>query len=182
MIMSWASGICQVLCKLSPLAWICYIFHRQESWVSERLNKLSEYKSRLIWALRLGSLLPYHNPDMWHAKLLQSCLILWDPMDYRPPGFFIHAILHVRILECVAMPSSRGSSWPRDQAQVSCISSITGRFFTSEPRGTFHCHVELSTWGGSTWYTVCRSSRYSQRKSRDLENIQKLGEKWETCF
>ena len=24
------------------------------------------------------------------AKLLQSCLILWDPMDYSPPGFSVH--------------------------------------------------------------------------------------------
>ena len=37
-------------------------------------------------------------------------------------------ILQVRILKWVAMPSSRGSSQPRDQTQVSCIA---GRFFTS---------------------------------------------------
>ena len=36
-------------------------------------------------------------------------------------------VLPARILEWVAMPSSRGSSQPRDQSQVSCIA---GRFFT----------------------------------------------------
>ena len=36
-------------------------------------------------------------------------------------------ILQARILERVAMPSSRGSSQPRDQTQVSCIA---GGFFT----------------------------------------------------
>ena len=36
-------------------------------------------------------------------------------------------ILQARIVEWVAMPSSRGSSQPRDQTQVSCIA---GRFFT----------------------------------------------------
>ena len=36
-------------------------------------------------------------------------------------------ILQEKILEWVAMPSSRGSSQPRDQTQVSCIA---GRFFT----------------------------------------------------
>jgi len=36
-------------------------------------------------------------------------------------------ILQARILEWVAMPSSRGSSKPRDQAQVS---RIAGGFFT----------------------------------------------------
>ena len=34
------------------------------------------------------------------------------------------------MLERVAMPSSRGSSWPRDQTHISCISCIVGRFFT----------------------------------------------------
>ena len=37
-------------------------------------------------------------------------------------------ILQARMLEWVTMPSSRGSSPPRDQTQVSCIA---GRFFTS---------------------------------------------------
>jgi len=36
-------------------------------------------------------------------------------------------ILQARILEWVAIPSSRGSSQPRDQTQVSCIAGI---FFT----------------------------------------------------
>ena len=34
-----------------------------------------------------------------------------------------------------AMPSSRGSFWPRDQTQVSCSSYIAGGFFTAEPPG-----------------------------------------------
>ena len=38
----------------------------------------------------------------------------------------VHGILQARILEWVAMPSSRGSSWPRDWTHVSYI-SCTGR-------------------------------------------------------
>ena len=49
-----------------------------------------------------------------HAKLLQSCLTLCDPMDCSPPGSSVHGILQARILEWVAMPSSRGTSQPRD--------------------------------------------------------------------
>ena len=37
-------------------------------------------------------------------------LTLWDTMDYSPPDSSIHEILQARILECVAMSSSRGSS------------------------------------------------------------------------
>ena len=39
----------------------------------------------------------------------------------QPPGSSVHGILQARILEWVAMPSSRGSSWPRDRTCVSCI-------------------------------------------------------------
>ena len=35
-------------------------------------------------------------------------------MDYIPSGSSIHEILQARILEWVAIPFSRGSSWPRD--------------------------------------------------------------------
>ena len=42
-------------------------------------------------------------------------------MDYSPPGSSIHGILQARILEWVVVPSSRGSSQPRDGTQVFCI-------------------------------------------------------------
>ena len=41
----------------------------------------------------------------------------------------------LRILERVAVSSSRGSFWPRDWTHISCISCIAGRFFTAEPPG-----------------------------------------------
>ena len=40
-----------------------------------------------------------------HAKSLQLCLTLCDPMDYSPPGSFAHGILQARILEWIAFPS-----------------------------------------------------------------------------
>ena len=43
------------------------------------------------------------------AKLLQSCPTLCDPMDCSPPGSSVRGILQARILEWVAMPSSRKS-------------------------------------------------------------------------
>ena len=43
------------------------------------------------------------------AKSLQSCSTLYDPMDCSPPGSSVHGILQARILEWVAMPSSRES-------------------------------------------------------------------------
>ena len=48
------------------------------------------------------------------AKSLHSCPTLCDSMDCSPPCSFVHGILQERILEWVAMPSSRESSQPRD--------------------------------------------------------------------
>ena len=56
----------------------------------------------------------------------QWCQTLCDPLDCSPPGSSVHGILQARIMEWVAMPSSRGSSQPR----VSCIA---GRFLTEPP-------------------------------------------------
>ena len=58
------------------------------------------------------------------VKVAQSCLTLWDPMDYT-----VHGILQARSQNPgVAFPFSRGSSQPRDRTQVS---HIAGGFFTS---------------------------------------------------
>ena len=59
-------------------------------------------------------------PVCSHAKSLQSCLTLCDPMDCNPPGSSVHGILQARMLEWVAMPSSRGSS--RERNLVSDVS------------------------------------------------------------
>ena len=56
-------------------------------------------------------------------KVAHSCLILCDPMDYT-----VHGILQARILAWVTIPFSRGSSQPRNQTRISCIS---GGFFIS---------------------------------------------------
>jgi len=65
------------------------------------------------------------------AKLLQSCLTLCDCMDSSPPGSSVHGILLVRILEWVAMPSSRGSSCPQDRTWVFMSPALVGGFFTT---------------------------------------------------
>ena len=56
-------------------------------------------------------------------KVVQSCPTLCNPMNYT-----VHEILQARILQWVAFPSSRGSSQPKDQTQVS---SVASGFFTS---------------------------------------------------
>ena len=62
-----------------------------------------------------------------HAKSLQSCLTLCNPLDSSSPGSSVHGILQARILESVAMLSSRESSWPRDQTYVFYVFCIGRR-------------------------------------------------------
>ena len=49
------------------------------------------------------------------------CLTLCSPVDCSSPGSSAHGIFQARILEWVAISSSRGSSWPRDRTLVSWI-------------------------------------------------------------
>ena len=80
-------------------------------------------------------ILGHHAIFVWHLLLLainfyikwthvcaQSCPTLCDLMNHSPPGSSLHGIFQIRILEWVAICSSRGSSPPRDQTCVSCIS------------------------------------------------------------
>ena len=80
-------------------------------------------------------------------------------MNCSPAGSSVHGILQERILEWVAMPSSRGSSPPRDQTQVFCIA---GRFFTSELWGkptefvTIHSAAIGNEYKDSAWRKIKR--------------------------
>ena len=65
-------------------------------------------------------------------SLVQLCA---TPTHWSPPGSSVHGILQARVLEWVAISSSRASSLARDQTWVSCISCI-GRQILS------HC----ATW------------------------------------
>jgi len=74
--------------------------------------------------------------DPLHAcSVAQSCLTLCDPMDCSPPGSSIHGIFQARILEWVAMFSSRWSSRYRDWTQDSCVSCIGRQILYTAPPG-----------------------------------------------
>ena len=105
------------------------------------------------------------------AKLLQSCLTHFDPMDYNLPGSLVHGILQARILEwVVAMPFSGVSSWPRDWTQVS---HIVGRFFidwaTREAAAAAalllslqSCSILVTTWTAA--YQAPRFTGFSRQE------------------
>ena len=76
----------------------------------------------------------WKNHSFDYTDLCQLCPTLCNSVDCSPPGSSVHGILQARVLEWVAIPFSKGSSRPRDQAQVSCIA---GRFFIWANREAF---------------------------------------------
>ena len=59
----------------------------------------------------------------WSVHTLWSCP-LSNLIEYSSLHSSVHAILQASVLEWVAMPSSRGSSRPRDQTHVSYVSCV----------------------------------------------------------
>ena len=80
--------------------------------------------------MTLGKLCNFLNLCFFSCVVVQSLSRVWlfcDPMDCSPPGSIVCGILQARVLEWVAIPFSRGSSWPSDWTLVFCIAD---RFFT----------------------------------------------------
>ena len=110
----------------NPRRWVPLLFHftgeeRDVSLLAWRLDTLA-LQTVGFWALVMVS----RSSKAGHAQL---CLTLCNPMDYSPPGSSVCGIFQARILEWVAMPSSRGSSPPRDRTHFSCISCSGGQIF-----------------------------------------------------
>ena len=72
-----------------------------EGWMDAEFAKVNGVRvnyCHIYFSLFLTNFLCY-NSKMVHAKLLQSCLTLCDPMDHSSLGSSVHGILQARILE-----------------------------------------------------------------------------------
>ena len=67
--------------------------------------------SAVCWAFSSASFLPLCAVM---CLVTPPCLTLYGPTDCSPPGSSVHGMLQARTLEWAVMPSSRGSSRPRD--------------------------------------------------------------------
>ena len=97
-------------------------------------------------------------------RLTQLCLSLCDLMDCSPRVSSVRGIFQTRILEWVAILFSRGSSWPRDQTQVSCIAD---RFFTIRVTREAPGILSLSRPG---WET-CESLPFSEAPCPSVKGV-----------
>ena len=96
---------------------------RKTKWNDRMFQQfLFEEKNAFQWEKQRNT---YEHTDMCERdKSLQLCPTLCHPIDCNPPGSSVHGILQVRILEWVAVPSSRASSGPRDWVCISYVSWI----------------------------------------------------------
>ena len=97
--------------------------------LTEMLGKEKWWWTGLPATLEMSSTLLDHPSHLPHLcpQSLQSCPTLCNPKDCSPPGPSVHGTLQARILEWVAMPSSRGCSQPKDQTHISCVSCVGRR-------------------------------------------------------
>ena len=80
-------------------------------------NWIENFHAKTIWIET-----SYENfRDQAAAQSLSRTLTLCDPGDCSLPGSSVHGVPQAKRLEWVAVPSSRASSWPRDQTWVPCI-------------------------------------------------------------
>jgi len=107
--------------KLSQHCWISYTPIQSE--------KFKVWKKKITGqTLKKNTLSNENGEARKYAKNVDmvSCSVqtLWNAMDCSSPGPSVHGIFQARILECIAIFYSRGSSRPRDWTLVSCVSYI----------------------------------------------------------
>ena len=132
----WAGG---EQARDTPALWIFCLYHCHIQFSIQQVFYFvlillffeKEEATEMYWHWEMGSKLyvSLKQPTNQPAKLLLClCSVVSNsfvtPLDSSPPGSSVHGILQASILEWVAIPFSRGSSWPSDQTHVSCISCI----------------------------------------------------------
>ena len=117
-------------------AWCAAVHEVEKSWTRLSNWTTATISSNSWWAppTLARTFSGFSQPSSWLfllsqacVKSLQLCPTLCDAMDYSPLSSSVHGILQARILSWVAVPSSRGSSQPRDWTCISYISCIGKR-------------------------------------------------------
>ena len=83
------------------------------------------------------------------------------PMDCSPPGSSVHGIFQARILEWVAISSSRGSSWPGDRTPILRSPEMEGRFF-----------ITGTTWAAPRFNNLYKISQLAASRAKTRIMIQ----------
>ena len=110
--------------------------------------------------------------------LTQLLSVLCDPVDHSPPGSSVLGIFQARILELIAISSSRGSSRLRDRICVSCIGrQILYSWATWEAlsRGRGAANSLWTSECVPPGLTISEAGATSQEKDRETGTENELG-------
>ena len=101
-----------------------------------------------LWVLHHVSVLIQALLAPLHVcSVTQSCPAPSDSMDSNPPGSSGHGILQSRILECVAISCSGGSSQPRDWTRVSYL-----LHWQTDSLSLHHLQSPFDSFNGAFWW------------------------------
>ena len=81
---------------------------------------------------------------MHACSVARPCPSLCDPVDYSPPGSSVHGVSQARILEWIAIFSSKGSNQPKDQTPGSPALQADSLCYSASKRSKVGSFVE--TW------------------------------------
>ena len=116
-----------VIGQSSKLKWIFIFLHPFSKGLSDFHFHVHSFSTLHQWEW----------PQKMFAKCAQACPTLCDPIDCSPTGSSIHMIFQAKILEWIAISSSRGIFLtPGLNPYLLQVSYMADRFFTTEPPGS----------------------------------------------
>ena len=112
-------------------------FHRFLPSHRAQLFSKPAFTAQLLGEKRPGAWARVVSPCLSACSVAWPCLTLCDPKDCSPPGSSVRGVFQARMLEWVAISSSKGSSRSRDRTHISCVKipAVAGRFLTTAPPG-----------------------------------------------
>ena len=125
----------------------------------------------------------YSSHECWVTSVTLDSLL---PLDCSQPGSSVHGILQARILEWVAISSSRGSSPPSDRTCISCPPALAGGFLPlvplQKPPVLFNVGLNLPCglprWGSGK-ESACQCKRCKGRWFDAWVGKMPWGRKWQ---
>ena len=121
--------------------------------ITQTVTLTSQVETQRLGTVPLGKRGEGHVSQVFHScchcgrsqlccvlcSVAQSCLICFNHMGCSPPGSSVHGHSPGKSTGVVAMPSSRGSSQPRNQTRVSCIVGGFSTSWTTREAPEVHC-------------------------------------------